>query len=43
VERAALIADMPVLDLETGRTAPLASHGQLYSRDWQARMGGRRG
>lgn len=43
VERAALIADMPVLDLETGRTAPLASHGQLYSRDWQARMGGRHG
>ncbi|QCG89064.1 hypothetical protein [Azospirillum sp. TSH100] len=43
VERAALIADMPVLDLETGRTAPLAGHGQLYSRDWQTRMGGRRG
>lgn len=37
-DRAALIADMPVLDLETGRTAPLGSFGELYSPAWRARM-----
>lgn len=38
-ERASLLADMPVVDLEAGRTVPLGDMGALYSAAWQARMG----
>lgn len=38
LDRLALIAGMPVLDLETGRTAPLGTFGDLYSPEWRARM-----
>lgn len=38
LDRAALIADMPVLDVETGRTAPLGRFGDLYSPAWRARI-----
>ena len=38
LDRAALIADMPVFDVDTGRTAPLASFGDLYSPAWRTRL-----
>lgn len=38
LDRLALIAEMPVVDLETGRTVPLGSFGDLYSPAWRARM-----
>ncbi|MBP2233371.1 hypothetical protein J2847_006709 [Azospirillum agricola] len=40
LDRAALISDMPVLDLETGQTVALGSFGTLYSPDWHARIAG---
>ncbi|MCG5238890.1 FkbM family methyltransferase [Azospirillum doebereinerae] len=38
LDRAALIRDMPVLDLETGQTVALGSFGALYGPDWHARI-----
>jgi hypothetical protein len=38
LDRAALIAHMPVLDVDTGRTAPLGSFGNLYSPAWRTRI-----
>lgn len=38
-ERSALIAHLPVVQVETGQTAPLSSFGELYSAEWRTSLG----
>jgi hypothetical protein len=39
VDRARVIADMPVVRVDTGETLPIGSAGPLYSSEWLAAMG----
>ncbi len=38
-ERSALITHLPVVNVQSGETAPLGSFGDLYSNDWRNSLG----